>query len=169
MSFSLRTAVCALWLGTAASALWAVDDEPDTWTEAAVSLPTGLHTERLANFVLDQRSTMQLGIDRDSVSVDPDGVVRYVFVARSTSGAVNAVYEGLRCKTGEVKVYGRWDPSNSNWRAHASDGWERLEPRGATRRALQMAQAGICDGRAPQRSPRLIVDALQNGRIDQMR
>ena len=170
MKNRFRTAVCALCLGAAAHAAWAaVDEETEAWSEAEVTLPSGLHTERLVPFVLDQRSTMQLGIDPTSLSVGRDGVVRYVFVARSGSGAINALYEGVRCKTAEVKVYARWDPSQKQWRVHPGDAWQRLEAGGATGRALQMAQAGLCDGRAPTRSTRTIVDSLQNGRADQMR
>jgi hypothetical protein len=169
MKIRFRTAACALCLGAAANALWALGDEKETWTEADVTLPTGLRTERLTPFVLDQRSTMRLAIDADSLNVGPDGVVRYVFVARSGSGAVNALYEGVRCKTAEVRVYAHWDPSSQQWRARKDEGWQRLEAGGATQRALQMAQAGICDGKAPSRSPRTILDSLQNGRADQMR
>lgn len=169
MNHCFRIAACVLCWGAVATPLWAADDEPETWTEAEVTLPSGLRTDRLTPFVLDRRSTMQLGIDPDSVSVGADGVVRYIFVARSGSGALNALYEGVRCKTGEVKVYARWDPSQKQWRTHAGDDWQRMEPSGATRRALQMAQAGICDGRAPTRSARVMLDSLQNGRADQMR
>ena len=34
-------------------------------------------------------------------------MVRYVVVATSDSGAVNAIYEGIRCDTGRFKVYAR--------------------------------------------------------------
>lgn len=169
MKTRFRFAASVLCLGAAATPLWAADDEPEAWAEAAVMLPTGLRTDRLTPFVLERRSTMQLGIDPDSLSVGPDGVVRYVFVARSGSGAVNALYEGVRCKTAEMKVYARWDPSQQQWRTHPGDDWQRMEASGATRRTLQMAQAGLCDGRAPNRSPRLIHEALQYGRADQMR
>ena len=169
MNKRFRIAACILSWSAAASPLWAADEEAEAWTEAAVVLPTGLRTDRLSPFVLDQRSTMQLGIDPDSVSVGPDGVVRYVFVARSGSGALNALYEGVRCKTGEAKVYARWDPSQQQWRTHPGDDWQRMEASGATRRVLQMAQAGICDGRAPTRSARVMLDSLKNGRADQMR
>lgn len=164
-----RTALCAVVLGMAGASMAADHQEPEAWQEASVALPTGLNTEGLAVFVLEQRSTMQMGIDPATLSVGPDGVVRYVFVARSGSGALNALYEGVRCKTAEVKVYGRWDPKSASWRSSPGDAWQRLEPSGATRRALQMAQGGLCDGAAPNRSPRLILESLKNGRVDQMR
>jgi hypothetical protein len=60
-------------------------------------------------------------IDGATLSVDPKGVIRYVFVASSPSGAENVTYEALRCKTNEYRVYalGRpdrtWSDRPGNW------------------------------------------------------
>lgn len=51
-----------------------------------------------------------LGVDPASVTLGPDGVIRYVIVAQSASGALNAWYEGLRCTTAQVKTYAHWNP-----------------------------------------------------------
>ena len=61
-------------------------------------------------------------IDGATLSVDPRGVVRYVLVARSASGAENVSYEALRCKTDEYRIYalgradGTWGGRPGNWR-----------------------------------------------------
>ena len=51
--------------------------------------------------------------------------MRYVVVATSTSGAVNAIYEGIRCNTGEVKVYARHNP-DSGWKPARAAEWRPL-------------------------------------------
>ncbi|MCU0942235.1 MAG: CNP1-like family protein [Hydrogenophaga sp.] len=143
--------------------------EPEVWEEAQVPAPTDWRLERVVEFALDDRSTsLRFGIDPDTLSINNDGVVRYVFVARSPSGAVNALFEGIRCKTAEVRVYARWDPDARNWLPGATgDGaWQPLDNRGMTRRAMQVARGGVCDGAAPNRSPALILDTLRNGRKD---
>ena len=44
-------------------------------------------------------------VDRASISVRQDEIVRYALVARSASGARNVSYEGLRCRTYESRIY----------------------------------------------------------------
>ena len=44
-------------------------------------------------------------IDSKNLQVGKDGVVRYSIVIRSSSGADNVMYEGLRCTTEQVKSY----------------------------------------------------------------
>lgn len=44
-------------------------------------------------------------IDGKSLTVGADGVVRYVIVIRSSSGVDNAMFDGMRCTTGQMKNY----------------------------------------------------------------
>jgi hypothetical protein len=157
----LRAVACAAALTIASGPIWAQYREPETWKEAEVTLPTRFSTDKLVTVEIEDRSSFEYGIDPDTLSVGNDGVVRYVFVARSRSGAVNVLYEGVRCNAAEVKVYGRWDPGSASWRTSATDEWQALDTRGSTRRALKLAQAGLCDGRAPTGSPRQILETLR--------
>lgn len=62
-------------------------------------------------------------IDRSTLAVGKDGVVRYVLVARSSEGAQNVTFEGLRCESAENRVlavgqpHGTWTAARSGWRA----------------------------------------------------
>ena len=51
--------------------------------------------------------TIKFGIDPDSLTISKDGIVRYVVVAAAESGSRTAMFEGIWCRTGEVKVYAR--------------------------------------------------------------
>ncbi len=143
--------------------------DPEPWKEASVPAPTQWSVERAVEFQLGAESALRYAIDPQTVSIGEDGVARYVFIARSSNGAVNVFFEGMRCQTAEVKVYARWDPGARQWRDSGSEPWQALDVRGATRRAMQMARAGVCDGKSPNRSPSHIVNALRNGRADQFR
>ncbi|MBR6976091.1 MAG: hypothetical protein IKH84_04235, partial [Ottowia sp.] len=88
------------------------------------------------------------------------GIARYVAVARGVS-AVNASYEGIRCSTGEWRVYARQIPSEA-WQP-ASSGWqEMLDARSL--HAHWFAKIGICEGRSMRTDTRDIVRLLRDGR-----
>ena len=170
MTFTtIRLAAVAAACAIAATPTWAQVDEPAPWTEAPTAPPATWSADRAVEFRLGNTTTLRYAIDPQTLSVGEDGVVRYVFIARSSSGAINALYEGVRCQTAEVKVYARWDPDARQWRSSADESWQAMDFRGATRRALQMARGGLCDGKVANRSTALMLDALRNGRADQFR
>ena len=78
---------------------------------------------RLIEFDKSAAADFGYFIDPQTLSVDKDGVVRYVLVARSMSGAQNVTYEGLRCASAEHRFYafgradGTWSRSRSGWRS----------------------------------------------------
>ena len=77
----------------------------------------------LVEFRLANADGFRYFIDRTTLSVDQEGVVRYVLVARSGESAQNVTFEGLRCPTAENRVYavgqpdGTWVSARSAWRA----------------------------------------------------
>ncbi len=164
-----RLVAIALACTTALTPAFAQREEPAPWQEAPTAPPAAWSTERAVEFRLDAQTTLRYAIDPQTLSVGEDGVVRYVFIARSSSGAINALYEGVRCQTAEVKVYARWDPDAREWRSNPAEPWRALEFRGVTRRAMQMARGGLCDGTSANRSTSAMLDQLRNGRLNQFR
>jgi hypothetical protein len=165
----LRPAVKAAALALVACSVQAQVDDPAAWKEADVAMPSAWSAERAVEFTLEGQTSMRYAIDPKTLRLDSDGVVRYVFIARSSSGALNALFEGIRCQTSEVKVYARWDPDARQWRSGSNEPWQALGFRGATRRATQMARGGVCEGNAPNRTAAEILDRLRNGRTDYLR
>ncbi len=161
-------AIAAAWTIALAPA-WAQREEPEPWKEAQATPPADWSAERAVEFQLGNPTSLRYAIDPKTLTVGDDGVVRYVFIARSSSGAVNALYEGVRCQTAEVKLYARWDTDARQWRSNPAEPWQAMDFRGATRRSLQMARGGLCDGKVANRSTASMLDALRNGRADQLR
>lgn len=67
-------------------------------------------------------------VDAKSLSVGTDGEVRYSVIAKSTGGALNISFEGIRCADYEYRIYaiGKADNTwskvrNSAWKAIRSD------------------------------------------------
>ena len=82
--------------------------DPVDWKEAGVPPPPVYDVSKLLPFEVARSSSLAYGVDPGTFTISKaDGVVRYVIVASSPSGAKNVIYEGLRCATGEVKSYAR--------------------------------------------------------------
>ena len=93
------------------------------WREGEVPPPPAFSTRGLIDIDMPAGTSVKMGVDPKTIKMDQDkGVVRYVVVARGPS-AVNASYEGIRCNTGEYRIYARqtqgnpWSPSSeSDWK-----------------------------------------------------
>lgn len=106
-------------------------------------------------------SALRFGIDPGSISVGSDKVVRYVVVARSTSGVVNAMYEGIRCQSGEFAVYARHSGSGG-WSVLSEPSWRPLQDQRNSRHSLLIARSGACNGRGVNGSADQIVRDLSS-------
>ena len=151
-----KLAVAALGLCSAAAFAQIVTPDPE-WKEQAVPPPPALQTQGLLEVDIGAGSELRFGVDPKSIAIGEDRVVRYVVVATSRSGAVNATYEGLRCDKGEYRIYARH--GGQGWRAVQAD-WRSLQDGVEARRALAVARAGACQGRTPNDSPAQIVKDL---------
>jgi hypothetical protein len=148
--------LAVLLLAAGAAQAQLVDPDPDA-VESQAPPPPELRTAGLIPLEIPG-STLRYGVDPASVSVSADGVVRYVVVAAGSGGALNGLYEGVRCRTGEVKTYARYLPG-AGWTAASSAQWRALqEPQ--FRHSLAIARAGACLGQAPNRSAAQIVQDL---------
>jgi hypothetical protein len=128
--------------------------------EEAVSLPSYPKAGRLLEFFVAATSEFRFFIDTASLSVGSDGVVRYVLVARSPAGVENVSYEGMRCNTGEVRIYalgraGAWSGKPSPWRP--------IEPRAVQRWHNALYREYFCPQKEPVASAREGIDALRRG------
>jgi len=88
--------------------------------ERDLQMPPFPKEEDLVGVGLNGTGSFDYFVDVQSVGVGADGVVRYVLVARSTGGATNVEFEGIRCKDRSRKLYalGRadrtWAPARSS-------------------------------------------------------
>lgn len=136
------------------------------WREQDVPPPAGLSRERLIPFSVGAGSELAYHLDATSLAIGSDGVVRYVVLASSRSGAENALFEGLRCETGEATTYARWNSSEQRWVAVTPNSWRILSGIATSRVALRLAQTALCDGRAPNAPvARMLADLQRGGKL----
>lgn len=132
--------------------------DPD-WREVEVPPPPAVRLEGLVPLDMPG-STLRFGVDPNSIAIGNDGIVRYVVVATAAGGAVNALYEGLRCSTGEIKVYARYN-TGSGWTIAKDASWRPVRGTPGSGHSLVVARSGACIGHAPNRSAREIVRDLR--------
>lgn len=163
MSIKPLALACLLCLSVSA---WAQRDvEAMDWKESEVPPPPAYDLKKLLTFEVSPNSSLVYGVDPAALRITGDGVVRYVMVASSASGARNVFYEGLRCATGEFKTYARQSPEGV-WRQVENAEWRSVFDNMPSKYALQFARAGACDSAAPASSVNEIVRQLKAGRFN---
>lgn len=136
------------------------DDPLENWVEAEAPPPPTFNVDKLIDLTVDARGNLRYGIDPATLQIGQDGVVRYVIVARSSTGAMTAMYEGLRCTTGEYKLYARYNVDR--WNAVSSPEWRSLWESTRVRHPLAFARTAGCDGKAAPSAVQDIVRRLRS-------
>ena len=80
------------------------DEKPREYKVLPVNLPAFPDEEKLLQFEIGPTQTQSFFVDPASVSVSPDEI-RYTMVTKSSAGARNVSYEGVRCGTFEFRRY----------------------------------------------------------------
>jgi hypothetical protein len=160
--FKSFTLACLLGLSATA---WAQRDvERADWQEEAVPPPPAFDAGKLLNFDVTQASSLVYGVDPATLRLSKDGVLSYVMVASSASGARNVQYEGLRCATGEFKVYARAS-SSGGWSPVAQPQWRSIFDNMPSKHTLALAKAGACDNASQASSVEEIIRQLKLNRF----
>ena len=149
----------SLLLVCAGAAAQLMPEDPN-WRESAVPAPPAFDLKRLIRIDSPKGSSLTYGVDPATLSVTPEGIVRYVIAATSKDGGQNIMYEGIRCSTGQHRVYARYS-ANTGWSPLQEGDWHSLYGSAATRHALTLSLAGVCRDRAVNRSAANIVRTLK--------
>lgn len=164
----MRASVAIAGLLLAGSAWSQLADLDPDWKELQVAPPATFNSSRMIPIEMPRYVTVKVGVDPDSLQVGSDGIVRYVVLAISDSGNVNAMFEGIWCRAGEVKTYARFG-SDGKWHATEDSQWRPLNGNQRSMHALALARQGACDGRATtSASPAAIIRKLRQPARDGM-
>lgn len=146
-------AACASWAQTGNGL-----DNLD-WVEEKEPPPPAFSKSRVLPLDMPNYVSVRVGIDPATVSVGQDGVVRYVAVMTNASGTVNAVYEGIRCASDQVKTYARAGASGE-WSFIPEPSWREVNGNQPSKHAYVFARLAACDVRVANRHAE-VIKALQ--------
>jgi hypothetical protein len=126
-------------------------DELDAkpWEARKLLLPPAPNAADLVPFYVGP-TPFAFFVDRSSVVLGQDGVVRYTLVARSGSGATNVSYEGIRCATYARRAYA-FGAADGSWSQARNSQWVPMDRLAADPQTV-LANDFFCPDRGPVRS-----------------
>lgn len=130
------------------------------WQEEEVAPPAYPSHDKLIELKVPEAAGFRFFVDSGTLSVGEDGVVRYVALARSPSGAENVSFEGLRCATREYRIYAVGHPDR-HWSGRSS-AWQSVGTATARWRTL-LQREYFCRNKEPIRDTAEGVRALRKG------
>lgn len=131
--------------------------QPD---EERLELPAAPKDENLLQFDPAFVSSLSFYVDSASLKVGAtDRIVRYALVIKSSSGASNITYEGLRCDTAERKIFAYAAPDGS-WSAARDPQWTSIDKERYRRTLFDYY---FCPRMVMVRSVREAIYSLENG------
>ena len=171
---SRRGAIHGVWAGAlfagmlAAPLAYAQSSLPmpnygeNEWKEMGVTPPAYPTSAGLMKFPTSW-TTSDVSIDGATLTVGNDNVVRYTLVIKSAGGAENVTYEGLRCETGQMRVYafGRRDRTWSP--ARVSD-WKPIQDTRINRHHFEFWRDVFCDGKVMEPRADILKNLQRGGR-----
>ena len=168
-SFVRIAALLAIGLSIASSGFAQLLATDPDWKESEAPPPATLNLKGLVPFEVSTSSSLTWALDPTAVMIVGDGLVRYVAVARSQTGVVNALYEVINCSTGELKTYARIiakesDAASKAWVSVDDPKWKSLYDV-PSKHALVLAKQGVCTGNTAAQNVNEIVTSLKKTSI----
>lgn len=159
---ALRSCVLTAALLFSLGALAQADDADKNLNkpESPVVLPSPVTKNNLLSFYVSPTTSMDFAIDAKSVTVTDDGVVRFALIITSPSGANNISYEGIRCSSGEKKLYAIGQ-LNGSWSPARRDVWEPIFDHGSNRYHAALAKDYFCESGVVAGKAEVITERLR--------
>ena len=152
----------------AASLAWAQSSLPvpdygdNVWKELGVTPPAYPAAAGLVKFPTSW-TTSDVLIDGATLTVGVDNVVRYTLVIKTAGGAENVTFEGLRCETGQIRVYafGRRDRT---WVPARVSDWKAVQDTRINRHHFEFWRDVFCDGKVTELRAIILKNLERGGR-----
>lgn len=121
-------------------------ESPVTRHDGEPAPPAYPGSENLVEFYVSATTPNKFFIDASTLSVEPDGIVRYTLVVRTPGGVENTSYEGIHCQEGKWRLYatGGTENKEGKWtRARISE-WRSIENKAVNRHHAALSRDLFC-------------------------
>ncbi|MDR5820988.1 CNP1-like family protein [Caballeronia sp. LZ043] len=137
-------------------------DRKSTWAEDKIDTMPPLPKEaNLLPFNVSQNTPLNFAVDKSTLTVGNDGVVRYVVVVTSPAGARNVNYEGIRCDTYEWRRYASINDDQDGWDQGAAFDFKRIENGELNAYQAALYQDYFCTSKLVVGTAKQIVENIQ--------
>lgn len=109
-----------------------------------VNLPATSTPAEWMKFKVQRYSEHEYALDPTSITVGGDGISRYSLLIRSAKGVDNVSHEGIRCVTGEWKMYATGRP-DGGWARVPAPVWRTIGQTGINAARYTLFQEYVCD------------------------
>lgn len=130
--------------------------------EIQVQLPAYPKEENLLPLFVSAATDNKFFVDAASVSTGEDGVVRYTMIVKSSAGAVNVSFEGIRCASRERKLYA-FGRKEGTWSKARFAKWEPIRYQDRNRYHHVLYDDFFCPDGIIVKNPQEAVDLLKSG------
>ncbi len=132
--------------------------------EQDLPAPGAPREENLREITLRNLTESHVALDRSTLTVGADDVVRYTLVVTSPQGARNVSFEGIRCDPNEWKLLALGRPDGT-WGKPRDQEWQKIENRGYNAIRYTLAKEYFCDlNGAPMKDARSIFARMRQER-----
>lgn len=138
------------------------DFEEKPWVELEAQLPPAPKPENLLPFFVSSTTDNRFFIDSASITRGEDEVLRYTLVIKSSAGAVNVSYEGMRCSTSDLKRYA-FGRNDGSWGKARNAKWEPIGYKDVNRQHHMLYDDFFCPRGIAVKTREEAVNALKRG------
>jgi hypothetical protein len=140
-------------------------DRKPIWTENKVDTLPPLPSEaNLLPFNVSENTPLKFAVDKNSLSVGSDGVIRYTVVVTSPAGARNVNYEGIRCDNYTWRLYAGINEDQTAWDRTVANDFQRIENGELNAYHAALYQDYFCSNKLPIGSAKVIAENIRYGR-----
>jgi hypothetical protein len=140
-------------------------DRTPNWIENKVdTLPPLPKDANLLEFTVSNNTPLSFFIDKNSLSVGTDGVIRYTVVVKSPAGARNVNYEGIRCDNYNWRLYASINEDQTDWDRTVENDFRRIENGELNAYHASLYQDYFCSNKLPTGPAKQILTNIQSKR-----
>ena len=133
---------------------------PTVFNEGNTNMPlVAPNPKTLLPFYVSETTIFKFAIDTQSILIGNDGVTRYIVQITSPSGSKQTQYEGIRCDSYQVRLFGTYE-TNGSWRENPLGGWSGIKDNIPNRYQAALAQGAICNLSSQEKSVKTVIRSL---------